>query len=204
MATVTTTVTPSQEVITFEGLAPRANYQGDQPIGKLVLLAQEVIPSKLAADENQILMTSTLPPNFFYRISFNEVFLAGTALASFRDNSGFELAFAGLISEGAVSKYHWSMVNELAIGGADIVSGLTFAAAKQFPDSVTNDWMATYRPSKCLKNYFIDAGSQAAVVQQSWMDTSADATTATALTWLMELYMYTVRQGNAVWANDEL
>ncbi len=190
MATVTTTEVNTGIPTTWDQGGPASAF------GKIVYEGTFVIPSKLAADENSIVWTLTLPPNNFYRFMGFEAMLIAPSQG---DISDIEYGMRGLITEDQVTVRNFPVLSVINPGNQSNGS----ESFKYNPDTTTNDFAAFFRNAWDVSDELINAGGRnASIIQINWMDTSADVTAAMSCQYRALAFMYTVAQSRTFAPNS--
>ncbi len=201
MATITTSNNPVAIVTPYtnpDGAA--AGGVGPGAMAKIRFADVFAVAALGAGDESQVVITCTLPPGYYYRIlQFNWRAL-GTATASFNAANGYQAGANVSVVENQVSNFGfpvWNQGPEHTVGAA----GNTPFAVKTSPDSVTNDFTAFFDVDQAVSRILLDA-SQSGSTVTTWMDTSADATTAVTISFVMEFLQFTIDQARFRFTNS--
>jgi len=187
MATVTTTNVPAPRIRPFEkSINPTA------PFGELLFTGTFTVPTKDAANESQIIISSTMPGNYVYRLQAIEVFMQSVGTNEFAD---IELAWSAVLTENQVTTRRFPLYNVI-----DFLSASQQIAIKVDPDATTNDFGTWYMPPEVFLNLggqLINASSGVSILTLQLMDTSSDATAALVITFRILASVYTIQQYNA-------
>lgn len=191
MATVTTTSTGTAQITTYESPAARAGAVLDAPIGEIVFTDSFDIPAKLAADENYVVVTCTLPRNFFYRLRYMSNWLIGSSTSDLDD---FQGAMYWTMTENQIAKYYFP-----AIGPRFAYHPNT--NFKWSEDATTNDFGQFYVPDDWIRKVLVDASEGISIVRGQLLDSSANANAASRLTYRLEFDTYTIDQAKSFQVN---
>ena len=195
MATVTTTSTGIAEITTYESPAARAGAVLDAPFGEVEFSDSFTIPSKLAADENYVVITCTLPRNYFYRLRYQSVFIIGSSVVDLDD---FEGAMRWSSWEGAYEHYNWGLFRD----NANLPYFNPAGAFQYTEDSVTDNFGMFYeRTNDQMSKILIDASTADSKIMGQLLDTTGNVNASSNMTYRVELDMYTVDQANSYQAN---
>lgn len=182
----TTLTIPPEDQARPRGVMARAAYM---PAASIFFNTTAfTIAAKDAADETEIAITMTLPPNYYYRIAFIEIGLLAPAIIDLED---FEKAARVEIIEDSSIVGAFALYNqvEYATGGAE-------PGFKGQPDAVTNDFVTFYGPRPALlQTELIDARFGTSTIVIALLDSSADATAVMSGFVRCRVWQYTVDQG---------
>ena len=187
MATVTTTNSNNGLTATWNNPAARSSTRDNPyPIGKIVYESSFVVAAKGAADETEVIMSWTLPRNYYYRLGTTMFNIIAGDSASLLD---FELMAGMTITENQVSRYQLTYTNQFAlVNGSG--SGRSFKARA---DAVTQDFLSPFLLTR-VPDQLIDASQGSSVVTTRILDSSADTSLTVTFSFYCEAFMYTVEQ----------
>lgn len=158
------------------------------PRGEVLFQGSQIIPSKLAADENKWTLQCLFPRNFAYKIAEVRIWALSNGSGPMED---FERQMSALVSsdDEEVDDWFFSMLNE----GPLLESPPRNDSFAFDFTSVTLDRMTFLVPAGDL-GALIEAGSAAAQLFLQWMDVSTDATTAVTAFFRIRCLMYDISQ----------